>query len=137
MEVKNSKKTKLTGLFGKYILGFTAIVILLAFFCFFVMIGTVTMIGGLLLPANHAEQVLAENGDKIRNADMVTEDLIPAGTFYGVFLQMENFFMGILMRKKKKLHGKNTVKTINMQKEKDITVSSGEKTEKFVLQNIL
>ena len=124
MEVKNSKKTKLTGLFGKYILGFTAIVILLAFFCFFVMIGTVTMIGGLLLPANHAEQVLAENGDKIR-------------LFMGFFLQMENFFMGILMRKKKKLHGKNTGKTINMQKEKDITVSSGEKTEKFVLQNIL
>lgn len=132
MEVKNRKKTKLTGLFGKYILGFTAVVILIAFLCFFVMIGTVTMFGGFLLPANHAEQVLAENGDKIRNANMVTEDLIPAGTFYGFFPQMENFSMEILTGKKKKLHGKNTGKTINMQKERDITVSSGGKTEKFV-----
>ena len=103
MEVKNSKKTKLTGLFGKYILGFTAIVILLAFFCFFVMIGTVTMIGGLLLPANHAEQVLAENGDKIRNADMVTEDLIPAGTFYGVFSADGKFLYGNFDEKEEKI----------------------------------
>lgn len=94
MEVKNRKKTKLTGLFGKYILGFTAVVILIAFLCFFVMIGTVTMFGGFLLPANHAEQVLAENGDKIRNANMVTEDLIPAGTFYGVFSADGKFLYG-------------------------------------------
>ena len=94
MEVKNRKKTKLTGLFGKYILGFTAVVILIAFLCFFVMLGTVTMFGGFLLPANHAEQVLAENGDKIRNANMVTEDLIPAGTFYGVFSADGKFLYG-------------------------------------------
>lgn len=94
MEVRNRKKTKLTGLFGKYILGFTAVVILIAFLCFFVMIGTVTMSGGFLLPANHAEQVLAENGDKIRNANMVTEDLIPAGTFYGVFSADGKFLYG-------------------------------------------
>lgn len=94
MEVKNRKKTKLTGLFGKYILGFTAVVILIAFLCFFVMIGTVTMFGGFLLPANHAEQVLAENGDKIRNANMVTEDLIPAGTFYGFFSADGKFLYG-------------------------------------------
>lgn len=94
MEVKNRKKTKLTGLFGKYILGFTAVVILIAFLCFFVMIGTVTMFGGFLLPANHAEQVLVENGDKIRNANMVTEDLIPAGTFYGVFSADGKFLYG-------------------------------------------
>ena len=85
MEVKSGKKITLTGLFGKYILSFTGIVILLAFFCFFVMLGTVTMIGGLLLPANYAEQVLAENGEEIRNAERVTEKLIPAGTLYGVF----------------------------------------------------
>lgn len=103
MEVKKQKKTTLTGLFGKYILGFTVIVILLAFFCFFVMLGTVTMIGGLLLPANHAEQVLAENGDKIRNAEMVTEELIPAGTFYGVFSAEGKFLYGNFDEKEEKI----------------------------------
>lgn len=103
MEVKKQKKTTLTGLFGKYILGFTVIVILLAFICFFVMIGTVTMIGGLLLPANHAEQVLAENGDKIRNAEMVTEELIPAGTFYGVFSAEGKFLYGNFDEKEEKI----------------------------------
>lgn len=103
MEVKKQKKTTLTGLFGKYILGFTVIVILLAFICFFVMIGTVTMIGGLLLPANHAEQVLAENGDKIRNAEMVTEELIPAGTLYGVFSAEGKFLYGNFDEKEKKI----------------------------------
>lgn len=102
MEVKSGKKITLTGLFGKYILSFTGIVILLAFFCFFVMLGTVTMIGGLLLPANYAEQVLAENGEEIRNAERVTEKLIPAGTLYGVFSEDGKLLYGNFDEKEEK-----------------------------------
>ncbi len=82
MEVKMREKT-LAGLFLRYALLFcvNTVVVIGGMFLLLQCAGTI----GIVLPANYAETVLADNMEELRKGDESVETLIPAGCTYGIY----------------------------------------------------
>lgn len=51
-------------------------------------------IGAICYPANHTEQVLSDNADKLRNVDVITQELLTPMARYGVYAQDGEFRYG-------------------------------------------
>ena len=90
MEIR--KRRTLTGLFIKYICIYSVSTILLVLFMLFVFNLLVNM--GVVLPANYMERQINENENKIVSSERVKEDLLPAGSFYGVYSISGDFLYG-------------------------------------------
>ena len=84
MKMGSMKKTGLKQIFWRY---FTAV----ALSCISVVIITSLLIyfgfGTMFYPANHTEQVLADNTEKLKKADVITQDLLTPMARYGVYTQ--------------------------------------------------
>lgn len=80
--MKRGRKT-LTGMFLKYICLFcvNTLLLLVAVLLLF----NYWLAKGIVLPANFGEHSIRENLPAIINNETVTEDLIPAGCFYGIY----------------------------------------------------
>lgn len=94
MEIR--KRRTLTGLFIKYICIYSVSTILLVLFMLFVFNLLVNM--GVVLPANYMERQINENENKIVSSERVKEDLLPAGSFYGVYSISGDFLYGNLKK---------------------------------------
>ncbi len=94
MEIR--KRRTLTGLFIKYICIYSVSTILLVLLMLFVFNLLVNM--GVVLPANYMERQINENENKIVSSERVKEDLLPAGSFYGVYSISGDFLYGNLKK---------------------------------------
>lgn len=90
MEVR--KRRTLTGFFIKYICIFCGDVILLILLMVLTFVGLTNT--GALLPANYMETWINDNRDRIVNAEVVTEAMLPLESMYGVYDMSEGFLYG-------------------------------------------
>jgi signal transduction histidine kinase len=85
------KKTGLKQVFWRYILAVAlSCISLVIITCLFVYFG----FGRIFYPANYTEQVLADNEEKLKNADVITQDLLTPMARYGVYTRDGEFMYG-------------------------------------------
>lgn len=92
MEMK--RKISVQSIFWRYLICFCALtggLLAVCLLLFSIIIGT-----GAVLPANQQETVLESNRTEIQNAEKVTEGLIPEGSYYGVYNIEGTFLYGSL-----------------------------------------
>jgi len=85
------KKTGLKQIFWRYILAVAlSCVSLVIITCLFIYFG----FGAIFYPANYTEQVLTGNAEKLRDADVITQDLLTPMARYGVYTTDGEFLYG-------------------------------------------
>lgn len=94
MEMRSRSKGKITlaGLFTRYMLLFCANVAGILFLILGII--AVLLYGGILLPADYAEQQIKENQEKYRTTDHIDAEQLPSGCTYGVYESGGTFLYG-------------------------------------------